>query len=157
LKRSDVLQCKEFSNFVLNTYNFLHYHKLALLILPVLFDCVNGSQCFSQQNSCVCNKVMTFGRDLHPVGGRNSVFCIVTRFRLDGSGIESRWGRDFSHVSRLALQSTQPTIKWVLGLSAGVKRPERGVNHQPPSSDEVKEKVQLNLYFASVPSWQVIG
>jgi hypothetical protein len=28
----------------------------------------------------------------------------------------------------------------------GVKRPERGVNHPPPSSAEVKERVELHLY-----------
>jgi hypothetical protein len=37
----------------------------------------------------------------------------------------------------------------------GVKRPGRGVNHPPPSSAEVKEKVQL--YFLSRPSWSVLG
>jgi hypothetical protein len=28
----------------------------------------------------------------------------------------------------------------------GVKRPERGVNHQPPSNAEVEERVELYLY-----------
>jgi len=40
-------------------------------------------------------------------------------------------------------------------LFPGVKQPGRGVNLPLPSSVEVKEK--LNLYFLSVPSWQVIG
>ena len=42
---------------------------------------------------------------------------IATRYRLDGSGIESRWGRDFLHPSRLALGPTQPPVQWVPGLS----------------------------------------
>ena len=34
----------------------------------------------------------------------------------------------------------------------GVKRPGRGVDHPPPSSAEVKERVELYLYSPSVPS-----
>ena len=30
--------------------------------------------------------------------GRDSSVGIATRYGLDGPGIESRWGRDFSHV-----------------------------------------------------------
>jgi hypothetical protein len=36
----------------------------------------------------------------------------------------------------------------------GVKRPGRGVDHPPPSSARVKERVQLNLHS---PSWPVLG
>jgi len=43
------------------------------------------------------------------------------------------------------------------GLFSEVKGPWHGVNHPPTSSAEVKERVQLYLYCASVPSWQVIG
>ena len=38
----------------------------------------------------------------------------------------------------------------------GVKGPERGVDHPPPSSAEVKERVELYLYSLSVLSWQAI-
>jgi hypothetical protein len=51
----------------------------------------------------------------------------------DGPGIESRWGRDFSHTSRPALGPTQPPVQWVLGLSRGEKRPRRGADHPNPS------------------------
>jgi len=43
------------------------------------------------------------------------------------------------------------------GSFPGVKRPGRGVNHQPSSSTEVKERVELHLYTPTVPLWQVIG
>jgi hypothetical protein len=34
-------------------------------------------------------------------------------------GIESRWGRDFSHTSRPVLGPTQTPVQWVLGKVAG--------------------------------------
>jgi len=44
---------------------------------------------------------------------------IATRYGLDGTGIESHWGRDFPHPSRLALGPTQSPIQWVAGFSWG--------------------------------------
>jgi hypothetical protein len=43
------------------------------------------------------------------------------------------------------------------GSFAGVKRPGRGVEHPPPSSAEVKERVELYLYSPSGPSWSFLG
>jgi hypothetical protein len=88
-------------------------------------------------------------------GGRDSSVGIATRYGLDGPGIESRWGRDFSQPSRPALRPTQPPIQWVPGLFPG--RPGRGVDHPPSSSTEVKERVELYLYSPSGPSWPVLG
>ena len=51
--------------------------------------------------------------------GLDSSVNIVTAYGLDGSGIESRWGRDFLHLSRPALRPTQRPVQWVLGLSRG--------------------------------------
>ena len=53
--------------------------------------------------------------------GRDSAVGIGTRYGLDGPGIKSRWGRDFLHLSRLALGPTQPPVQWVPGLSWGGK------------------------------------
>jgi hypothetical protein len=40
------------------------------------------------------------------VVGRDSSVVIATRYGLDGPGIESRWGRDFPHLSRPTLGPT---------------------------------------------------
>jgi hypothetical protein len=37
---------------------------------------------------------------------------------LEGPRIVSWWGRDFPHLSRLALRPIQPPIHWVTRLSA---------------------------------------
>jgi len=48
-----------------------------------------------------------------------TVVGIATRYGLDGPGIESRWEREFPHLSRPALGTTQPSIKWIPGVSRG--------------------------------------
>jgi hypothetical protein len=57
----------------------------------------------------------------HVLVGRDSSVGIATRYGLDGPGIESRCGRDFSHSYRPALRPTQPPIQWVPGLFPGSK------------------------------------
>jgi hypothetical protein len=49
---------------------------------------------------------------------------------LDGPEIESRWGRDFPHLSKPALGPIDPPVQWVPGLSRGVKS-GRGVTLTP--------------------------
>jgi hypothetical protein len=51
--------------------------------------------------------------------GRDSSLGIVTRYGLDGLGIESQWGQDFLHTSRPTLGPTQPTVQQVPGLYRG--------------------------------------
>jgi len=38
------------------------------------------------------------------------------------------------------------------GSFLGAKRPERGVDHTPPSRAEINERVELNFYSPSGPS-----
>jgi len=57
-----------------------------------------------------------FKRLLYGPGG---VVDIATGYGLDGLGIESRWGRDFPHLSRPALGRTPPPVQWLPGLSRG--------------------------------------
>jgi hypothetical protein len=42
--------------------------------------------------------------------GPGSVVGIATGYLLDCPGIESLWGRDFSHLSRPALEPNQPPV-----------------------------------------------
>jgi hypothetical protein len=62
---------------------------------------------------------------------------IATGYGLDCPGIESRWRRDFPHLSRPALGPTQPPVQWVLGLSRGRKLSGRDNDPSPPSNAEV--------------------
>ena len=75
------------------------------------------------------------------VNGQNivtqSVAGIATGYGLGGPGIESPGGRDFLHLYRPALGTTQPTIQRVPGLSRGVKWPGRGTDYLHTSSAEV--------------------
>jgi hypothetical protein len=72
--------------------------------------------------------------------GPGSSAGIATDYGLDGPGIESRWGaRFFAHVK------TGPEAhpaSWTMGTGSfpGVKWPERGADHPPPSSAEVKKE-----------------
>jgi len=68
----------------------------------------------------LCTEILLLGQIravLLPVWDRDSSVGIANRYGLDGLGIESRWGRDFPHLSRLALGANQPPVQWVQGLS----------------------------------------
>ena len=84
---------------------------------------------------------------------RDGSVGIATRYGLDGPGIESLCGRDFPHSSRPALETTQPPM--VTGSFPEVKWRGRGTFH-PPSSAEVKERVELYLFSSSGPSRLVL-
>jgi hypothetical protein len=82
--------------------------------------------------------------------GRNSSVSIATGYELDGPGIESRWGEIFAIVqSGPGAHPASYTIG--TGYCPGLKRTGRAVDHPPPSSAEVKERVELYLYSSSQP------
>jgi hypothetical protein len=83
---------------------------------------------------------------------------ITLGYGLDVPGFETRQGLGiflFTTASRPALGPTQHHIQWVQGApSLGVKWPGREANHSPPSSAEVKERVELYLHSPNTPSWR---
>jgi hypothetical protein len=79
-------------------------------------------------------------------GIAQSVQRRATVWRVWRSNFGGGW--DFPHPSRPALRPTHPPIRWLQGLFPGrVKRPGRGVVHLSSSSAEVKEIVELYLYY----------
>ena len=72
-----------------------------------------------QLSVCLHKGYIFFHLDDLRVRGPGSVVGIATAYGLDGPGIESRWGRDFPHLSRPALRPTRPPVQWVPGLSRG--------------------------------------
>ena len=88
--------------------------------------------------------------------GRNSRVSIVTHYGLDVPGIEYRWGRDFPHPSRPTLGGHPASYTMGTRSFRGSKRLGHGIDHPPPASTKVKERVELYLYSPSVP-WPVLG
>ena len=72
-------------------------------------------------------------------------------------GIESRWERDFLHPSKPSVGLTQSPVKWVPSLSPGGKTAGAWRWPPTPSSDAVKERIELYLYSPSAPSWPILG
>ena len=71
--------------------------------------------------------------------GPGSSVGIATDYELDGPG-SNPGGGEILRPSRPALGSTQPPVRWVLGLSRGKERPGRVADHSPPSSAAVMEE-----------------
>jgi hypothetical protein len=88
--------------------------------------------------------------------GRDSSVGIATRYVLEGPRIESQQG-EISPTVQTGPGTHPASYTTGTGSFPMVKRPGRGVDHPPPSSAEVKERVELYIYSPSGPSWSVIG
>ena len=81
---------------------------------------------------------------------RDDSVGITTSYGLDGPGFEPRWGGARFYAPVQTGPGTHAAFCTMGTWSfPGVKRPGRGVDHPPPSSAEVKERVEL--YFYSSP------
>jgi hypothetical protein len=81
----------------------------------------------------------------------HNVVGITTRFGLHSPGIESQCGARFSAPVRTFPWATQPPVQWLPVLFWGGKAPAAWRWPTTPSSVNVKERVQLNLYSPPPP------
>jgi len=72
-------------------------------------------------------------------------------------GLNPSGGKDFLHPARPALRAHPASSTMSTGSWPRVRWPGHGVDHPPPPSAKIKERVELYLYSPSVSSWQVIG
>jgi hypothetical protein len=89
------------------------------------------------------------------LNGRDSSVGIATRHGLDDPGIEYRLGPSVSAPVQSGLGAHPTSYTMGTGSFPGIKRPGRGVDHPPPSSAEVIERVQLNIHL--LPLWAVVA
>jgi len=91
--------------------------------------------------------------------GRDSSVGIVTRYRLDGPGIESRWGGGARFSAPIQTVPGVYPASYTMGTRSflEVQWLGNGVDHPSSSSAEVKERVELYLYSPSRPLWPVLG
>jgi hypothetical protein len=89
--------------------------------------------------------------------GRDSTVGIATCYGLDGPGIESQWRARFSAPVRTGPGAHPASCTMGTGSFPGVRRPGREVYHPPPSSAEVKERVELCLFSLSGSLFPVLG
>jgi hypothetical protein len=78
---------------------------------------------------------------------------------MGGPGFEPRWGGGGEIFLSCSDRLRGPPSLLYSGYRVFPrrKRPGRGVNHLPPSSAEVKERVKLCLYSPSAPSLRFVG
>jgi hypothetical protein len=74
------------------------------------------------------------------LGRLGSSVGIETGYGLDGPGIESRWWRDFPHLSRPALRPSQPPVQGYRVFPGGKERPGRDADPSTPSSAVVMKE-----------------
>ena len=111
---------------------FPHQKPVCILLLPHAFHMLNPAHVLESTTQIILgvgveimklimnfSPVVYYLPPLIPKCGPGSIVGIVTAYGPDGLGIESQWGQDFLHLSRLALRLTQPPVQCVPGLSWG--------------------------------------
>ena len=86
--------------------------------------------------------------------GQDSAVGIATRYGLEGQGIKTPWEARFSATIQTRPKAHPASYARGAGPVTGVKRAGREVDHTPPTSTDVRERLGLYLYS---PSWPVLG
>ena len=89
--------------------------------------------------------------------GQDDVVSTAIHYRLDSVGTEFLVGVRFSTTIQTGPRAHPTSYTMGTGSLLGVKQMGHGIDHPTPSSAEVKERVALNLYSLSGPSWPVLG
>ena len=91
------------------------------------------------------------------LGGRNNSVGIETRCGLDCPRFEARWGVRF--FAPLQTGPGAHPVFYTIGTGSFplVNRPGRGVDYPPPSSAEVKERIELYICSPSGSLWKFRG
>ena len=75
--------------------------------------------------------------------GQDSAVGIATCYRLDGPGIETRWGARFSLPLQTGPGALSASYTMDTGSFPWIKWPGRGIDHSPLCSTQVKERAEL--------------
>ena len=102
-------------------------------------------------NCCFCSLFYTVN-----IVGRDSSVGIASRYGLDGPGDRNPVEARFSAPVHTGPVAYPASCTVGMGSFPGVKRPGRGVDHPPPSSAKVKDRIELYIYSTSRPSWPVL-
>ena len=135
--------------------------------LRTLANLYSSHRCWGNMQVLRCSCGMSFERSL-PVSckyisnctqlyfrDRDSSVGIATCYELDGLGIESQWGVKFSTPVQTGPGAHPDSYAMGSGFFGG--KSGLGVAFTtPPSSAEVKGRVELYLYSPSGPSWSVL-
>ena len=66
-------------------------------------------------------------------------------------------GARFSALVQTCSEAHPASYTMGTGFLPGAKSPGRVFDYPPPSSAEVKERIELCFYSTSEPSWSVLG
>ena len=89
--------------------------------------------------------------------GLDSSVGIATTLRAGRSRDRISVGSRFSAPVQTVAGAYPASYSMGTGSFPGVEQPKVGVDHPPPSSAEVKERVELYIYSPSGPSWPILG